>query len=219
MRVLVVGDLHAPFVHKKYLSFCKSQYKLYNCDSVVFVGDIVDNHAMSYHESDPDLYSAGHEMTLAKREIAKWVKHFPKAKVCVGNHDKLTYRKAKTHGIPAELIRDYAEVWNTPGWEWGTEFIIDNVLYRHSKGSGKYAALNGAISERMSVVIGHLHSQLGVKFTASKKDMIFGMDSGCGIDIKARAFAYGDDHNLRPIVGCGIVLNGTKPYAIPMEMS
>lgn len=217
-KVLVVGDLHAPFVHAKYLSFCKSIYKKYNCNKVVFAGDIVDNHALSYHESDPDLYSAGHEMALAKKEVNKWVKTFPKASICIGNHDMLPYRQAKSNGLPMELIKDYMEMWETPNWNWSQEFIIDDVLYRHSKGSGKNSAINGAIAERMSLVIGHLHSQLGVKFTASKRDRIFGMDSGCGIDIRARAFAYGQDFNARPIVGAGVVIDGKYPISIPMEL-
>ena len=49
--VLVIGDLHLPFVKDGYLEFCIWVYKKYNCTEVVFIGDILDNHASSYHET------------------------------------------------------------------------------------------------------------------------------------------------------------------------
>ena len=51
-RVLVVGDLHLPFTHENYLGFCKRIYKQYKCNKVVFIGDIIDNHYTSYHETE-----------------------------------------------------------------------------------------------------------------------------------------------------------------------
>ena len=71
----------------------------------------------------------------------------------------------------------------------------------------------------MSLVIGHLHAQFGVKYTASKKDRIFGADSGCGIDIKKRAFAYGKDFVQKPILGCLVITDGWFPQAIPMRLN
>ena len=104
-RVLHIGDLHLPFTHPKYLSFCKKIYKKYNCNKVVFAGDVLDNHAISYHETDPDGLSAGEELKKAQKMIRPWYKVFPKAKVTIGNHDALLSRKAKTHGIPSIAMR------------------------------------------------------------------------------------------------------------------
>ena len=53
-RVLVIGDLHEPFCLDRYLDFCKEQYKIHNCNRVVFIGDIIDNHYSSYHETDAE---------------------------------------------------------------------------------------------------------------------------------------------------------------------
>ena len=41
-RVLVIGDLHEPFTKVGYLQFCKSIYKKYNCNKVIFIGDCID---------------------------------------------------------------------------------------------------------------------------------------------------------------------------------
>ena len=53
-RVLVIGDIHEPFCIDGYLEFCKKTYKDYACNRVVFIGDIIDNHYSSYHETDSD---------------------------------------------------------------------------------------------------------------------------------------------------------------------
>ena len=57
-RILVIGDLHAPFTHQQYLQHCIDTFRRYNCNQVVFIGDIIDNHYASYHESDPEWAAA-----------------------------------------------------------------------------------------------------------------------------------------------------------------
>ena len=49
-NVLVIGDLHEPFCLDGYLDFCIEQQKKWNCDKVIFIGDVIDNHYASYHE-------------------------------------------------------------------------------------------------------------------------------------------------------------------------
>ena len=46
-NVLVIGDLHEPFCLDRYLDFCIKQYKIYNCNQVIFIGDIIENHLSS----------------------------------------------------------------------------------------------------------------------------------------------------------------------------
>mgnify|MGYP003146376024 CR=1 FL=1 len=217
-RVLLIGDTHLPFTHPKYLSFCKKIQKKYDCNKVGFTGDIYEHNSISYHESDPDGHSAGDELLLARREVKPWYKAFPKAFVSYGNHDILPYRQAKTNGIPRHMIRELNDVYGTPKWKWATQHVIDGVLYHHGKGSGKNAALNMAMSERMSCAIGHVHSWGGVQYTSSTKDMIFGLNAGCGIDIKRYCFAYGKNFSVRPTLGCGVVIDGKRAYFEPMEL-
>ena len=50
-NILVIGDLHEPFCLDAYLDFCKEQYDKFNCNEVIFIGDIIDNHFSSYHET------------------------------------------------------------------------------------------------------------------------------------------------------------------------
>jgi hypothetical protein len=63
----------------------------------------------------------------------------------------------------------------------------------------------------MSVVMGHFHSRAGVVWKANPLRRIFGMDVGCGIDIKAFQFVYGKHTQERPILAAGVVIDGI-PY-------
>lgn len=209
-RVLVIGDLHAPVERKHYLRFCKAQYKKFKCNTVVFIGDVVDWTSISFHVAHPECPGPADEYKLALKCIQRWYRAFPKAKVCLGNHDRRPHRKAAQEGIPAKLLRNYSDVWKTPNWTWDTSFIIDDVFYCHGdgKGGGMYPAFNTAKNMGMSVVMGHSHSKGGIKWLVNPLRRWFGMDVGCGIDDKAFAFAYAKEQTYRSVISCGVVLNG-----------
>ena len=100
-NVLVIGDLHEPFCLEGYLEFCQEQYFKHNCNEVVFIGDIIDNHYSSYHETSADGMGGLDELELAISKIAKWRDAFPEATVLIGNHDRIIMRKAQTSAIPS----------------------------------------------------------------------------------------------------------------------
>jgi len=220
-NVLVIGDTHMPFEHEDYLAFCVSIKKKYDCNKIVHIGDVVDNHSISYHEHDPNGWSPVKEMEETDRHLKRWFKAFPRMLICRGNHDSLVDRKSKTAGLPKRAFKDFRDIWKLPkGWVDGFEFEIDGVLYKHGMGvSGQYGHLQSAYNSRQSTVIGHLHSYAGVEWIANSKDCIFGMNVGCGIDRKTYAFAYGTDFKRKPILGCGVVLeNGKYAQFIPMSL-
>ena len=219
---LVIGDTHCPFEHSGYLDFCLRIKKAFKCNQVVHIGDLVDNHAISYHEHDPDGWSPADEMAESDKHLKTWFKAFPSVKFCYGNHDNLVDRKAKTVGLPKRCFQSFRKMWNLPrGWKDDFFHIIDGVCYMHGSSTGKFAHLQHAIDNRMSTVIGHVHSSAGVEYTASERDIIFGMNVGCGLDRKKYAFAYGRDFRRKPILGCGVVTStkhGTNAQFIPMEL-
>lgn len=216
-RLGVVGDLHNPFEHPMYRRFCQDIFQQWRVDQVHFVGDVVDNHAINFHEHDPNGKSPEDEADLAEAGVQKWVRLFPKATVTIGNHDELVFRQAKKAGLPDRYIKGYAATWNTPGWKWEFEHVIDGVLWEHGTGnSGKDAALNLAIQKRMSVGIGHIHSWAGVKWHANAYNAIFGLNAGCGIDCRSYAMAYGRTFAVRPMLGCAIVIDGYTAFFEPM---
>ena len=70
-RILVIGDLHEPFCLDGYLQHAKEVYAKHNCNKVVFIGDVIDNHYSSFHEPDPDGMGGGDELDLAISKLSK----------------------------------------------------------------------------------------------------------------------------------------------------
>jgi predicted phosphodiesterase len=219
-NVLVIGDPHEPFTKEGYLEFCRKIQEEYDCGTVVHIGDAVDNHAVSYHEKDPEGMSAGDEFNLALERMKRWYYTFPNVKVCIGNHDALPFRKAFSAGLPKTWLKTYQELLQSPPtWEWDFVHQVNGVIYQHGTGlSGEMAAINAARENRQSTVIGHLHTVMNTRFLASYKDLIFGVTVGCGIDHEKYAFAYGKQNTRKPVVACAVILDGKLPINIPMPI-
>ena len=133
-NVLVIGDLHEPFSLDSYLEFCVNKYNEFKCTEVVFIGDIIDNHYASYHETSADGMGGADELQYAIERIARWYKHFPKATVIIGNHDRMVMRKAQTSAIPSKWIKSYKEVLEVPGWHFVERYVKDGVQFCHGEG-------------------------------------------------------------------------------------
>jgi predicted phosphodiesterase len=214
-NILVIGDLHEPFCLDEYLFFCREQQEIHDCGTVIFIGDVIDNHYSSYHEQDPDGYAAGEELDRAVDRISDWYTIFPKATVIIGNHDRMAYRKATTAGLSRKWVRAYSDVLNTPGWNFVENIELFGINFNHGEGGTARTRIK---NELQSQVQGHLHSQFYVEFIAGMNFLIFGMQVGCGVDREAYAMAYGRNYK-KPIIGCGVVLNkGTFPIPLPMKM-
>jgi len=216
-NVLVIGDLHAPFILEGYLEFCREQQEKFDCGTVIFIGDIVDAHSWSFHTHDVDGMSVSDEVNRAKKQLNEWYQVFPEAVVLYGNHDLLVARKAKVAGLSQHFIKDLGEILGAPtGWKFIHEYILNDVKYIHGSVGN---AITRAKDERVSIVQGHLHSESFVEWSVSEKDAIFGMNVGCGLDHSAYAFEYAKPFPRKPIISCGIVLDkGTLPIIKLMKL-
>jgi len=212
-RILVVGDIHAPFCLDGYLEFCKDVYAKYNLNQVVFIGDILDNHYASYHETDPNGMSGGTELDYAIAQVTKWADAFPIADVVIGNHDRIIMRKAFSSSVPMEWIRSYNEVLGTD-WDWSERVVYDNVQYVHGEGG---TARTKAKNDMMSTVSGHIHTQAYCEWLVGRNFRVFGMQVGCGIDADSYGAAYAR-HFKRQAIGCGVVLGGHTAFNCLMEL-
>lgn len=214
-NILIIGDLHEPFCLDGYLDFCKEIQIKENCGTIVFIGDIIDNHYSSYHETDPDGYSAGEELDRAIDKIQKWYKEFPEAYVIIGNHDRLVYRKAHSSGVSKRWIREFDEVLETPNWTFLEEIVINGVCYNHGEGATARSRMK---NEMQSQVQGHYHNQFYLEYNVSPIARIFAMQVGCGVDRKSFAMAYGK-HFKKPVIGCATVSGKNPiPRLHPMEL-
>ena len=213
-RVLVIGDLHEPFCLDGYLEFCIDTYNKYQCNKVVFIGDVIDNHYSSYHETDADGMGGGQELELAISKLAEWYKAFPNAHVTIGNHDRLIMRKAQTSAVPKKWIKDYKEVLEVPNWEFVNRVVIDNVQYIHGEaGTAKVKCK----ADMMSTVQGHLHTQAYTEWFVGANFKVFGMQVGCGINHESYAMAYAKA-GKKPVIGCGVVIDGKQAINVLMEL-
>jgi predicted phosphodiesterase len=184
MNILVIGDLHTPFEHENALKFVKSVYDNEDINEVVFMGDVVDNHAVSYHESDPDGLSAGDELECAINSLRKWHAEFPYAKVCIGNHDVLPNRKAFTGGISSRWMKGLREVLETPTWDFQPYHEIGRWFFSH--GVGQLVHTRAADMDR-NCVAGHKHS----RFEANYRNGNWSIFAGALVDDNSYAMAYG----------------------------
>jgi predicted phosphodiesterase len=212
-RILVIGDLHEPFCLKGYLQFCIETYAKWNCNQVIFIGDCIDNHYSSYHESDPNGMGAGEELKIAINRLQKWHKAFPEADVLIGNHDRIIMRKAVSSAIPREWIRSYNEVLGT-NWNWVERVVYDGVQYVHGEGG---TARTKAKNDMQSTVQGHIHTQAYCEWMVGRNFRTFAMQVGCGVDWETYAMAYAKNFKKQAI-GCGVVLGGHTAINCLMDL-
>ncbi len=187
-----------------------SPYVVGNCDM----------HQMSYHEHDPDLRSAGDELSEAREYLQELYGVFPRMDILESNHGSLTWRKAKTHGIPRAYIREYNDVLKVgPGWKWHYDLTIklpdgSPVYYHHGK---SVSVLRLSQQMGMSAVQGHYHELFSINYWGNPNGLMWGLQSGCLIDFRSYAFAYARVNVKRPVLGCSLIIN-SQPVLVPMVL-
>jgi hypothetical protein len=215
----VIPDRHAPFAHPNHLEFLYDTFNAWKVTRIVCIGDLVDWHAVSRFQTETDAMGTTTEYELAKEDVARVAKMFPVLDYIYGNHCTIIERRAAEVGVPAFALKAYRELMDFPDkWSVADRIIIDNVLYEHGIGcTGVNGAINKSMAAMQSCVIGHSHSFGGCLYRSNSKNLIFGLNSGCGIDIEAYAFRYGKHSKHRETLGCGIVKNSSEAYFVPMR--
>ena len=216
--IFVISDMHIPYHHEDIIPFFKAIKKKYNPDRIICIGDELDNHAMSFHDSDPDVFSAGYELKRARETIKEIEKIFPVMDLVDSNHGSLYYRKAKAHGIPTEAMVSYNDLLGVgEGWKWHFDLTLtmsdgNMVYFHHGKTSD---ALTLSQRQGMCAVQGHYHSRFKADYWSNTNGLYWGLQVGCLINDKALAFSYNKNTTDRPIIGSAIIING-QPKLLPM---
>jgi hypothetical protein len=220
-KILCVSDLHIPYHHKDTIPFLKSILKKYKPDKVVLLGDELDYHSLSFHDSDPDLDSAGAELEKSLNYMQGIFSIIPKADILESNHGSMVYRKALHNGMPRHLLKSYKEVLDAPkDWKWHPSLTLkmgngQKVTFAHGR---KKNVLAEAQIHGHSFVQGHHHSQADVRFYSVNGKIHFGMTVGCSIDNKSYAFAYNKNFTAEPVISHGLIENGIARILImPMK--
>lgn len=217
--VLIISDTHIPYHHKDLIPFLKDLKEIIKPDRVIHIGDELDKHAMSFHDSDPDLPSAGDELKISLPIIKQLENIFPVVDLLDSNHGSLVYRRSLKYGIPKAYLKHYNDFLNVgKGWVWHDDLTIKTstgpVYFCHGKVAD---VLKLAQSMGMSCVQGHYHSSFNIKYYGNSLGLYFGLQVGCLIDKDSLAFRYNKTQRARPLIGCGAIIDGL-PKLIPMVL-
>lgn len=219
-RVLLISDMHIPYHHPDTLPFLKHLKSKYNPTRIICLGDELDKHSLSFHDSDPDLPSAGDELRAALPVVKELYKMFPKMDLLESNHGSLVYRKANHHGIPRHYIKSYNEVLGVDdGWQWWHDMTITlpngNKCYLHHGKATNITKTSQTMG--MCSVAGHYHETFKVEYWANPNSLYWGLQVGCLIDNSAYAFNYNNCNLKRPIIGTGLIID-SMPVLEPMVL-
>lgn len=217
-RILLISDLHIPYHHKDALAFLQHLKDKYNPTRVICLGDELDKHALSYHDSDPDLPSAGDELQEALPTVEKLFQMFPEMDVIESNHGSLVWRKTKTHGIPRHYIKSYNDVLGVDeGWKWHFDLTIQlpngQYCYFHHGKTTDVTKLSQQMG--MNAVQGHYHEKFKAEYWGNPTGLYWGLQVGCLIDDESYAFAYNNVNIKRPVMGTALIID-SKPVLEPM---
>lgn len=217
--ILVLSDMHHPYSHPDTVPFLKALKAKHKFDKVICIGDEVDFHDASFHDSNPDLDSAGVELEKAIEGLKLIYKMFPKVDVVESNHGSMVLRKALVGKIPSKAIKSYNDTLDAPkGWKWTFDTIVNTpmgpVYFCHGKSgaAGRLASQYG-----MSCVQGHFHEKAQITYISTPEKLMFDCHTGCLADDKSLALGYNKVNPKRPIVSIVIILNGV-PQIVPMVL-
>ena len=219
-RILVISDMHLPYQHKDSITFLKEIKKEFKPDTTLSIGDLLDQHALSFHDSSPELYSAGMELDKAKEYVRELESVFPKLVEVDSNHSSMIYRRALKHGLPKAYLKEYGDFLETKKWKWVDDLTLtmsngQRCFFTHGRSAD---VLKVSQAMGMSAVQGHYHTKFVISYWANPDNLFFGMNVGCLIDQKSMAFNYAKNFRTRFIIGCGIIIDGI-PRLLPMVIN
>jgi len=220
-NTLIISDTHFPYQHPDTFEFLEALAYAYRIKQVMHTGDMVDNHTGSYHEIEYGSLSPKDEHEQAKVCVQRLNKMFPKMDVIIGNHGSMTRRKAKTAGIPEDVLKSYNDMYEIKGWTWADKFYFPvadygSCLLVHSMGAN---TLSNARNHSHHSVQGHHHGRYGIEYFGDTNLLRWSMTLGCLINPDEPAFNYGSKATLnRPIIGCGGIIDN-EPRLFKMQLN
>ena len=223
-NIIVVGDMHAPFINKKCVEFILKSIKAFQPKLIIQIGDSVDFYAASR-------FSKKHFITPEDEFIEgrKFLEEFfayahkvsPKSEIHLlkGNHCDRVIKK--TMEMTPELeyfmkagVNKYFTFDNVITHHDSREpFEVDDILFMHGflSGLGKHCTYF-----QRKVVLGHTHK--GGTYFESRfgGKMIWELNAGYCADSSSIALGYMPTKHSRSTLGFGLITNGF-PQFVPFE--
>lgn len=225
MVILVIGDVHAPFVHKpsvsKLLKFIEDMPE--KPTHIVQVGDLYDFYSFSRFPHNPDIISPKDEVLEGRQcaeEIWKAMKaRSPKAQCyqILGNHCRRPFKRLQEVLPEFQSIFNIDELWKFPGvntlFDPREELLINDIVFIHGHRSklGDHSAYTGK-----KTVVGHSHRG-GVVYQAKfgHKELIWELNVGYLADPTHEALKYSPQKFTHWTHGIGLI-DRYGPRFIPL---
>jgi predicted phosphodiesterase len=217
-KVLILPDLHAPWIDWKAVEQAYQWSKRHKPDLIVQLGDITDQKIWSRWQKDVDDASPSDEFIAAEKALKRLHKMFPKMTILRGNHDTRIASKAIEAGVPAQMFKDIDQVFNFKGWTWipqNSKFQIKTVrgpvLFVHGDEQGGTIAAKSRILG-LSIIQGHTH-KVSITYTTTLNGTVFGAEMGCLMDVNSKAAKYAAANPVGCSIGFGVLKWGV-PYFV-----
>lgn len=218
-RILIISDLHFPYAHQDWHPFLKAIKEQYKPEIIISVGDEVDGHSVSFHNSESSLFNPDAELEKAIEEIHHLRDLFPKMYLCESNHGSLIYRRVKAENIPIRHIVPLDQLYETPNWSWHHEIMLETDCGFTTIVHGKTGGYNKLSNDQgCNAIQGHYHSKFELTWSQSSMGARYNMIVSCLIDQESMAYNYGKNFSKKPIHGVGWINEIGEPCLIRMKL-
>lgn len=210
--ILVLGDLHSPFVHTKALKWVLELAKEYRPDSIVQIGDAYDMFSFSSFPRSSDYIKPSDEIEHGRALLeCLWSdlqKASPKASCyqLMGNHDARILKRVLSSLPEVESLLDFRPIFSFKGVRTlkseRDELFIGDICFMHGFRSklGDHAKHNG-----MKTVCGHSHHG-GVVYHRLGDKILWELNAGFLADTDSAVFNYTRQRKISNwTIGCGLI--------------
>lgn len=214
-KILIIGDLHFPFVNQDALDAAHQFSKEAQPDYIVQLGDLYDMYSHAKFPRSHNLFTPKEEEYKARAMAEKMWKRFkldcPEAKLiqCVGNHDVRPIKRTMeaVPSIEHWLEKYFQEIMSFPGvhsvLDSREEFRIEDIIFIHG-----YASGIGRHRDHFNnnVCVGHTHVG-GVSFRQQQQKVIWELNVGYLADQFAKGLSYTPTRSVKWTLGIGFIDN------------
>lgn len=220
MRILALGDIHAPWGHEKAIAWAVSRAREFKPTHIIQVGDAADCYAQSRFPKVLKM-SAEQELTEARAQLVfMWdalKKVAPQAKKfqLVGNHeDRIIKRVTEAAPELASLVgKSYREFVTfdrvTTIYDPKEELFIGDICFQHGYYSniGEHARFN-----QCNTVHGHTHRG-GTWFGRNRNGVLWELDCGLLGDPNSAVFGYRAQKKIHSCtLGIGLITDAGPTF-------
>ena len=166
-NTIIISDTHFPYQHRDTFDFLEAVKYAYDIKINKHSGDVCDNHFSSFHEIEYGTLSSEDEFKESKKCVLRLAEIFEDLTTVLGNHCKMTHRKAKSVGIPEDHLSSYNNIYGV-NWTWTDKDFFkvnqyQSCLLSHAQSS---STLNNARTHSHCTIQGHHHGTFGIEYFA-----------------------------------------------------